>query len=297
MTTSRIMKAMKKIRYAILALAALLTASCVTKEFDEITELNLSRCLAPMNLDARVSASLGDVVTFSWDVSKDAEAYTLMVFTDAACTQLYLSETVLPSQVPYQKKLEADKTYWLAVQATAQGKADSKVTASEKSFKTFAVKDNLYLKVTARTATSVSLAWSKEVADFTDVDRIEYGAPGEDPAGTLNLSAAQTDAAAATVEGLTPSTEYVFTLYYLSAARGQVDAWTTPDINGTTEVSTTDALLNAVKTAGAKILLKMEGSPYDIEALDISNGFTLLGEESADGTKPVVQGEFHFADT
>ena len=297
MTTSRIMKAMNKIKYAILALAALVTVSCVTKEFDEITELNLSRCLAPMGLNARVSASLGDVVTFTWDVGKDAEAYVLRVYTDAAGTQEYLHETVLPNQVPFQKKLEADKTYWCSVQATATGKQDSKVCFLDKSFKTFAVKDNLFLKVTDRTATSVSLAWSRDVADFVDVDRIEYGLPGEDPAGAVTLSASDIDAATATVGGLTPSTEYAFTLYFLSASRGQVDAWTTPDINGTTEVSSTDALLNAVKTAGAKILLKMAGSPYDIEALDISNGFTLLGEESADGTKPVVQGEFHFADS
>jgi hypothetical protein len=291
------MKAMKKIRYAILALAALVAAACSTKEFDEITDLNLNRCLSPMDLNARVSATLGDVVTFSWAVAKDADAYILTVYTDEALTQQYLQETVLPSQVPYQKKLEADKTYWFTVQAISEGKEPSKVVWNEKSFKTFAVKDNLFLKVTDRTATSVSLAWSKDVADFTDVDRIEYGAPGEDPAGSVTLTASEIAAAAATVDGLTPSTEYVFTLYYLSASRGQVDAWTTPDVNGTTEVSTTDALLNAVKTAGAKILLKMEGSPYDIEALDISNGFTLLGEESADGSKPVVQGEFHFADT
>ena len=297
MTTSRIMKAMKKIRYAILALAALLTVSCVNKEFDEITDLNLNRCLSPMDLNARVSATLGDVVTFSWAVGKDADAYILTVYTDAAMTQQYLQETVLPSQVPYQKKLEADKTYWFTVQAIAEGKEPSKIVWNDKSIKTFAVKDNLFLKVTGRTATSVSLAWSKDVADYTDVDRIEYGVPGEDPAGTVTLTASDIAAAAATVDGLTPSKEYVFTLYYLSASRGQVDAWTTPDINGTTEVSSTEALLNAVKTAGAKILLKMEGSPYDIEALDISNGFTLLGEESADGTKPVVQGEFHFADT
>ena len=121
MTTSRIMKAMKKIRYAILALAALLTVSCVNKEFDEITDLNLNRCLSPMDLNARVSATLGDVVTFSWAVGKDADAYILTVYTDAAMTQQYLQETVLPSQVPYQKKLEADKTYWFTVQAIAEG--------------------------------------------------------------------------------------------------------------------------------------------------------------------------------
>jgi hypothetical protein len=83
---------MNKIKYAILALATLVAAaSCSTKEFDEITELNLSRCLAPMGLNARVSAALGDVVTFSWDVSKDAEKYNFVVYTDAAGTQVYLS--------------------------------------------------------------------------------------------------------------------------------------------------------------------------------------------------------------
>ena len=128
MTTSRIMKTMKKIRYAILALAALVATACVTKEFNELTELNLNRCLAPQGLNARVSASLGDVVTFTWDVGKDAEAYILRVYTDAAGTQEYLSETVLPNQVPFQKKLEADKTYWCSVQATATGKQDSKAT-------------------------------------------------------------------------------------------------------------------------------------------------------------------------
>ena len=90
-----------------------------------------------MGLNARVSAALGDVVTFSWDVAKDAEAYNFVVYTDAAGTQVYLSETVLPSQVPYQKKLEADQTYWFSVQATATGKGDSKIAFLDKSFRTY----------------------------------------------------------------------------------------------------------------------------------------------------------------
>ena len=289
---------MRKIKYALLALLTLASlAACKQDVFEEITEIDLARCLAPMNLNARVSSTLGDVVTFTWDVGKDAESYILRIYTDAAGTQEYLSEPVLPSQVPFTKKLEADKTYWCSVQATASGKQDSKVCFLEKSFKTFAVKDNLFLKVSARNANSVSLNWSKDVADYAEVDRIEYGFPGADPLGSHTLSADEIAAAAAVIDGLSASTEYVFTLYYLSAARGQVDAWTMADVTGTTPVSTLDALLNAVKTPGAKILLKMEGSPYDIEALDISNGFSIYGEESADGTKPVIQGEFHFADS
>lgn len=292
----KIMKLFRNILIPIALLGSLLLHGCVEKEFGEITDLNLSRCLQPMNLSARVSASLGDVVTFSWDVTKDAEVYLLTVLKSDGST--FLSEEVAPGAVPFQKKLDADESYTFTVQARADGKGDSKLAEYGKTFKTFAVKDNLFLKVTARTATGLTLAWSKDVADYLDVDRIEYALPGADQIlGTKTLSADEKAAAAATVEGLNPGTEYVFILFYLSASRGQVDAWTTPSTEGFTEVSTLDALKNAVKTQGAQILLKAEGSPYEVGTLDIEAGFTLVGEESVDGSKPVIQGEFQFADT
>ena len=287
---------MNKIKYAILALAAIVLGSCAREEFVPQEELDLARCLQPMNLNARVSSSLGDVVTFSWDVTKDAESYTLNV--TLADGTAFLTEEVSPSAVPVQKKLDADKTYTFSVQAKAEGKIESKVAQYDKTFKTFAVKDNLYLKVTARTAASISLAWSKEVADFTDVDRIAVALPGaDDEVKSHALTADEIAAATATVDGLDAGKEYVFTLYYLSASRGQVDAWTTPSTEGFTEVNSLDGLTNAVKTAGAQILLKMDGSPYEIGSLDIVNGFTIVGEEDASGSKPVVSGEFHVADT
>ena len=289
------MKAMNKIKYAALALVALVVGACTAEEFSPNETLVLKRCLQPMNLNARVSASLGDVVTFSWDVTKDAESYTLTVTSNG---EVYLSETVAPSAVPYQKKLDADKTYTFSVQATSGTKEDSKVAEYGKTFKTFAVKDNLYMKVAARTASSVSFTWSKDVPDFEEVDRIEATLPGSDEVvKSYTLQAADIAAATATVDGLEAGTEYVFTLYFLSASRGQVDAWTTPSTDGFTAVSTVDGLKNAVKTAGAQILLKMEGSPYEVAALDLETGFTLVGEEAADGSKPVIQGELSFADT
>ena len=181
---------MRKIKYALLAILTLISfASCKQDAFEEITGLELSRCLQPMGLNARVNSTLGDVVTFSWDVTKDADSYQLVVYTDKAMTSEYLSETLAPSAVPYQKKLDADKTYYFTVQAFSDKKEPSKVAVYEKSFKTFAVKDNLYLKVASRTAASVSLAWSKEVEDFAEVDRIEYALPGGDALGAHTLTA------------------------------------------------------------------------------------------------------------
>ena len=291
------MKHLKSLKYALAAVVVALGLSACDTPFDEITTLDLNRCLEPMNLDAKVNSSLGDVVTFSWDVSKDADSYLFTVYTDAAMTQTYLTESVSPSNVPYQKKLDADRTYYFTVQATASHKNDSKVAVYDKAIKTFAVKDNLFLKVSARTPGAIQLVWSRDVEDYLDVTHITYAYPGsEEPLGTLTLDDSLKEMATAGFEGLQPSTEYVFTLYYLSAQRGQVTAWTTADTESFTVVSSVEALLNAIQTPGAKIALSMDGSPYAIEALDINNGFTLIGQSAADGSKPVLQGEFHFSD-
>ena len=291
------MKLKNIFKYAVcILLAGPLAFSCTEREIEIVDALNLARCLEPMNLEAKVSSTLGDVVTFSWDVAKDADYYELTVYTDEALTKKDFSEKVEPGNVPLVKKLVADKTYWFTVQAFNEKKEASHIAKSEKSFKTFAVKDNLFLKVTARDAGSVSLAWSKDVEDYTEVTRIDYWVTGMDGVSSHDLGAEEIAAAAATVDGLKPSTEYTFALYYLSASRGQVDAWTTPDVSGFTEVSDLAALKNAVLTQGAKIRLMQAGSPYDIESMDISAGFTLVGEETADGTKPVLTGELQFAD-
>ena len=175
------MKQFRIFKYAVAAFLALAAVSCANKEkFDEITELDLARCLEPMNLEAKVNANLGDVVTFSWDVAKDAEKYVLTVYTDAAHTSAFLTETLAPSQVPYSVKLEADATYYFTVVAQKEGKIDSKVADYGKSIKTYAVKDNLFLKLAERTSTSVSLTWSKEVSDFEEVDRVVTRLPGDE---------------------------------------------------------------------------------------------------------------------
>ena len=76
-----------KVSLAVL-LGASVLSGCAQKEWNEITELNLARCLTPGNLVARVDASLGDVVTFDWSLIKDAGGYELVVYTDEAMTQM-----------------------------------------------------------------------------------------------------------------------------------------------------------------------------------------------------------------
>lgn len=299
------MKLIKQILTVLaLGLALACASGCQDEMAEEITGLDLYRCLQPMNLDAKVSSSLGDVVTFSWDVAKDAEHYTLVVYTDEAMSSEYMHEELEPSQVPFTVKLTADSNYYFKVQATSSKKKESNWAVYSKAIKTFAVKDPLFLKVAERAADAITVAWSTEVADFQDVSHIEYGVVGcaAEEIGTKTLSADEIAAGKAVIEGLTASTEYDIVLYYMSASRGEVDAWTMPDMSGTTKVSTVAALGQAVAD-GANISLSMDGSPYDLSTLNsdarltLVKGVKILGEETADGSKPVIKGEMHFADT
>lgn len=292
------MKYTKILKIAFAAVLSLGAFACSTKEqFKEITELDLVRCLEPMNLDAKVSAALGDVVTFSWDVAKDAEKYILTIYNDAALSDVYNTVSLEPSEVPYTTKVEADATYYFTVVAQKEGKKDSKVASYTKAIKTYAVKDNLYLKLLDRSETTLTVGWSTEVADYQEVDRIVCRLPGDEGSEeTYTLTAADIENAFALLEGFEPACEYEITLYYKSASRGQINVWTAASKEGLTEVSSLDGLKNAILTSDARIYLKLAGSPYDIEALDITTGFSITGELDVDGNMPVLTGELHIAD-
>ncbi len=281
--------------FAILAALVLgLFAGC-SNTLEEITDLDLDRCLEPMNLTARVNQ--GNLVTFNWDATKDAEQYIIIVYTDEGMTlQEYWSGTISPDQLPLTKSFEADQTYYFKVQAVSNSKEASKWAVYSKPIKTFAVKDNLFLEASDRGADNISLAWSTELEDYLEVDRIEYGLPGEEDVQTYTLSDEEKRDGKATIAGLTPGTEYVFTLYYKSASRGEVDVWTTPDPTGLTTVNSLAGLQNALKTPGSKILLTMDGSPYTFAedaVADIDGAVEIYGQGAADGSMPVINGEFH----
>ena len=279
---------------ALLGLTAL--SGCVNKEWNEITELNLARCLVPGNLTARVDASLGDVVTFGWDVNKDAGGYELAVYTDEAMTQLEDSWALEPGEVPYTTRLTADQTYWFSVQAyrvDADGVkvpgTESKLSLYEGSFKTYAVKDNLFLEVKGRTTGSVSLAWSNEVSDYTEVTELRAVPVKGGSTVKKEISGAEAEAAAATIDGLNPSTEYQITLFYMSASRGTVDTWTKAEQGSAVTITNSEELKTAV-AAGGKYYLPYNEAGYSMGTAKPAADLTLVGELSAEGDRTPVSG-------
>ena len=287
-----------KVSVAVLASLAVLAGCAKKEEFKEITELVLSRCLEPQNLTARVDVATGDIVTFGWDVNKDAQIYELSLYTDAERTQLEKTWELEAAQIPFSVRLTADQKYWYTVsafKADAEGvrieSSQSKLAVfdSDGGIKTYAVKDNLFLEVSGRTATSLTLAWSSEVEDYREVTELRAVPVSGGSSVTKELTDAESTAAAATIEGLVASTEYQVTLFYMSASRGAVDTWTVAEQGEKVAVSTSADLVTAVN-AGGSYYLTYSDAVYSMSTAKPVASLTVVGELSADGKKPAVQG-------
>ena len=283
--------------------AVTMLGACAQKEFEEITTVSLKRCLEPQKLYARVDLATGDQVTFGWDVNKDAQEYELVVYSDEEMTAKAFSWTLSPDKVPYKAQLVADNKYYFTVQAyrvDADGfpveSSLSNVAKYDGEVKTRAVAATLFPEVTARTATSITLAWSNELEDYKKVTHIEARPVRGGKTVKLDLTDAMAAAATATVEGLNPSTEYQVTLCYHTASRGALDVWTMAEKGAMVAVSTSEELLALIGTGG-DAYLSLAGSPYTIGGSKPAAGLKLVGEIGADGSKPVVIGNFDITST
>ena len=284
------MKLKSILKAAWVVVAGAFFTACASEEFKEVTELSLQRCLEPQNLSARVDASTGDNVTFGWNVNKDADAYNLVVYNDEAMSHEVLNVNVEPGDVPYTVHLTADEKYYFKVQALSDSRQPSLWAVYDGNVKTYAVKDNLFLEVLDRSETSITLQWSKEVTDFKEVTHIEAAPVKGGKRIEKELSETDASAAFATIDGLAPSTEYQVTLFYYSASRGTVDAWTKAEKGSATVITTSDELKTAVVTGGDYYLAYSE-EPYSMSTAKPVASLSIKGELGADGSKPVVAGK------
>ena len=286
---------MKKI-LSILAMAfalAVSAVSCVETVPELQEELALTRCLVPTELTAKISN--GSTVQFGWAKSKGATVFVLELYSDEAMTEAALVETfnVPVDEVPYTIELEADQTYYARVKGVDETGLlqDSKWAEFDGPIKTTAVKSNMFLEFTAKTSTTITVKWE---ASDNELERIEW-VTGETTEKRA-LTADEIAAGEATVADLKPATTYTVSIWYKSANRGEVVAITDPDIDGYTIVADLAALQSALAAKAPKIFVKLADVPYELGVYDILAGVEILGEQGVDGSRPVINGEFHVAD-
>lgn len=275
-----------------MAFALVVSAVSCADAIPELQEdLALSRCLVPTELNARISN--GQNVQFNWVKSKGATLFVLELYNDEGKTDLFESFNVTPDELPFSVTLEADKTFYARVKAVDENGVlqDSKWADFEKPITTTAVKPNMFLEFTAKTSESVTVTWE---ATDAELERIEWAA-GE-TVEKRNLTADEIAAGQATITGLKPATSYSVSIWFKSANRGEVVALTDPDLNGFTEVADLASLQSALTAKAPKIYVKAAGSPYELGAYDLLAGVEMVGEQGVDGSRPVINGEFHIAD-
>ncbi len=291
------------IKYAFLAiLGAFFLTGCVQEEpFDEITELDLTRCMMPRELAAEVEN--GDEVTFSWVVTKEAASYTLLLSEDEGFGATAGEYAIEAGSVPFVVKLSADKTYYWKVQAHSPTISDSKWAVADEPVTTSAVRSSMNPVVKDRTETTVTIVWDN-ADDKTDLTSVwaELLVPGEgDERLVIPVTDSEISACTKTIEGLTAGKEYKFTLIFgKSGSRGTVVACTRPDMgSGVVTVSTAAGLISAIDKAGSAVRVQIAYSedPIDLkgaypdpmaESITVNGDLYLYGTSTAEGKKPVV---------
>ncbi len=276
-------------KYLYMVLAAVFAVSCIEEIPPVIEEVDLNRCFEPTNVTAVVSD--GEYVHFNWDKAKTTTFFELEIYDNEEMEgEPAFTFSLSKDEVPYVAHLEADETYWFRVRGCTMGKDPSKWYVHEKKLETSAIKSPLSPELTARESTSISIAWEFD----TDVDHIRIVPPLEGDTGysTFYLSDPEIVAAEATVGNLNPSTYYTLSLHFKSANRGDVFAWTRPDMTGAVEVSDTTALRAALVDAAPKIFLRYAEEPYMLKSVKLAGPVALFGEETLEGAKPVFQGDF-----
>ena len=292
---------MKKIKHILIA--AILTAggflAGCTSIADELTELSLTRCLEPLNLEYTISD--GDSVVFNWDLVTGSDQFALQIAEnsgtfeteDGKLTSSVIHDLVIKAdQVPFGIKLTADQEYYFRVQAqtSANDKEPSKWAVYADPIATYAVRSSLFPEVTGRTATSITLSWNED----PEVTHI-LCTPREGTPVRYDLSEDEVKAHTATVSNLTASTNYTVGLYYMSANRGELSLYTMPDLSGIAPVSTVEDLKQAFTDKASKVVVSMAGSPYELGSVELIADMELYGEEAADGTRPVIHGSVSIA--
>ena len=251
-------------------------------------EVALGRCLTPTELSAKVID--GEFIEFSWTKSKGATEFVLELYSDEGMQQKVETFTIPAADVPYTADLEADMTYYARVKGVnGEGViGDSNWAVYDRALQTYAIKSSLNPELVDRSATSITIKWTKDPE--VDHIRITPALDAKEEYTRFDVSADAQAAAQVEVTGLNPSVNYTLAVHFKSAQRGTVSAWTRPSVEGATEVATAEALIQAITDKAPVIKVAYSEAPYVIGSVVLGGPVAIYGDATAQGAQPTIQG-------
>ena len=263
-------------------------SSCTEEMVDINDEITLGRCMTPTELVATIKN--GEFIEFSWTKSKGATEFLLELYSDEQMTKKVAEKVILADELPYTWDLEADMVYYARVKAiNGEGViGDSNWAVFDRKLETYAIKSSLNPELVDRTVNSITIKWTADPE--VDHIRITPAVNAEEEFTRFDVNAETAAAGQAVVTGLKPSVNYTLTVHFKSADRGKVTAWTRPSIEGATEVSTSEALLQAITDKAPVIKVAYSETPYVLGSAVIGGPIAIYGDATAQGAQPVIQG-------
>lgn len=281
-----------------LGLATMALTTACNDQSDLVTEIDYSRLFAPINLEAKVTNQVN--VRLNWSTVSGATSYVVEFYEDNDQTTdseendsevldftgsaIKTLNEVTAEQLPIVVKgFESETKYLVRVMAKGE-KSDSKWSGTR--FKTSAEQIMQEVLPEELTAKSVVLRWTAgEEAEkiVLTPGNIEH-----------KVTAAEIASGAATIEGLTPETEYTAKLIKSNGkSRGTVTFTTLIDFGDATPVYAEDDLLALLTDAeeGAEFII-VEGT-HVIGDFELTKSLKISGFKPSE--KPTINGRFTVA--
>ena len=278
------MKTFKTIRTVIaMAMLALLSVGCNSKDGEVLEELDVNRVFAPTDFSARIRNMT--TIELSWYVRTDAERYVVEFAEGSGFNNIIRTVEVQPDQLPVSEQFAGETLYSVRVKAIATGKNDSKWASL--SIQTDPEQIFLPSQDGDIQALEATLRWPAG----SEVTHLVIN-PGnlERP-----ITTAEAGAGSATITGLTGETEYTVLLRNNAQLRGTAIFTTLIDIGDATLVEAEDDLSLAIAEAADGDVLVLAPGVYEAFAGDIvlDKSISLRGLYPYD--KPVLNVTFTMA--
>lgn len=280
-------KILRRISYTLGMCAMALTAVSCDDEAEELTSVEYDRLFAPTALEIRIQDRTN--IRASWEClsADDAKSYTIELFAndpDMLCEGTPETYTDITENPYVITGLAGETTYSFRIKAVGETKESNWATTvftteAEQIFQSVADADIA--------ATSVTLRWTAgEEADLITVTPVEEGSTAASV--TYSVTAEDVANGYATVEGLTPETDYEAVLTLGGRTRGTIEFTTSIDTGGMTLVSEGDDLVAAIEADNGEGLF-LTGSIYELGNYTLTKPLTLA---AAPAKKPTVHGRF-----